>query len=53
MVVAFYLFGNWSFEQVIAVGIINYIYKSVMAVVMIPLLYVAHYFIDKYLGIAE
>jgi uncharacterized integral membrane protein (TIGR00697 family) len=53
LIVAFYLFGNWSFEQVIAVGIINYIYKSVMAVVMIPLLYVAHYFIDGYLGVKE
>jgi len=50
LVVAFYIFGNWSFEQVIAVGIINYIYKSAMALLMIPLLYVAHYFIESYLG---
>ncbi|KXX72086.1 queuosine precursor transporter [Flammeovirga sp. SJP92] len=48
--VAFYVFGNWSFEQVVAVGIINYIYKFGIAVLMTPILYVAHYIIDAYLG---
>jgi hypothetical protein len=48
--VAFYVFGNWSLNQVIAVGIINYIYKFCVAVLLTPLLYVAHYLIDNYLG---
>lgn len=48
--VAFYLLGPWSFEQVIAVGIINYIYKFIVAVILTPLLYMAHYIIDTYLG---
>ncbi|MEM1135508.1 MAG: queuosine precursor transporter [Bacteroidota bacterium] len=48
--VAFYLFGNWSLNQVIAVGIINYIYKFSVAILLTPLLYVAHYLIDTYLG---
>jgi len=48
--IAFYVFGNWSLEQIIAVGIINYIYKFVVAVVLTPLIYLAHYFIDNYLG---
>ena len=48
--IAFYLFGNWSLPQVAAVGIINYIYKFVVAIILTPLLYVAHYFIDNYLG---
>jgi uncharacterized integral membrane protein (TIGR00697 family) len=48
--IAFYVFGNWSLTQVLAVGIINYIYKATSAVVLTPLLYVAHYFIDRYLG---
>jgi uncharacterized PurR-regulated membrane protein YhhQ (DUF165 family) len=48
--VAFYLFGNWSFKQVIAVAIINYIYKFVIAVALTPLLYPAHNLIDKYLA---
>ena len=48
--IAFYLFGNWSLSQVISVGIINYIYKFVIAVALTPLLYVAHHYIDRYLG---
>ncbi|GAB4032747.1 queuosine precursor transporter [Spirosoma gilvum] len=48
--IAFYIFGNWSLTQVLAVGIINYIYKATSAVVLTPILYVAHYFIDQYLG---
>ncbi len=48
--IAFYIFGNWSLDQIFSVGIINYIYKFVIAIVLTPLLYVAHYFIDNYLG---
>ena len=48
--VAFYVFGNWSVEQVVAVGIVNYTYKFVVAILITPLLYVAHYLIDRYLG---
>jgi uncharacterized integral membrane protein (TIGR00697 family) len=48
--IAFYVFGNWSLEQIISVGIINYIYKFAIAIILTPLLYVAHYFIDIYLG---
>ncbi|MDN5199723.1 queuosine precursor transporter [Fulvivirgaceae bacterium BMA10] len=51
---AFYLLApadtRWPVAQVISVGIINYIYKFVIAIVLTPLLYVAHYFIDNYLG---
>lgn len=48
--IAFFIFGNWSLSQVLAVAIINYIYKFTVAVVLTPLLYLAHYFIDDYLG---
>ncbi|WP_163382242.1 queuosine precursor transporter [Cyclobacterium sp. SYSU L10401] len=48
--IAFYVFGNWSVEQVIAVGIINYIYKFSVAILLTPLLYVGHGLIDRYLG---
>jgi uncharacterized integral membrane protein (TIGR00697 family) len=51
---AFYILAptsdQWSFTQVISVGIINYIYKFTIAIVLTPLLYVAHFWIDKYLG---
>ncbi|MDF9794854.1 putative integral membrane protein (TIGR00697 family) [Catalinimonas alkaloidigena] len=48
--IAFYVFGNWPIAQVFAVGIVNYIYKFTVAVVLTPLLYIAHYLIDNYLG---
>ena len=48
--IAFYIFGNWSISQVISVGIINYIYKFIIAVLLTPTLYLAHYWIDRYLG---
>ena len=52
--IAFYFLaapGNkWSADQVFAVGTINYIYKFIIAVVLTPLLYIAHGIIDNYLG---
>jgi queuosine precursor transporter len=48
--IAFYIFGNWSLTQVLAVSLINYLYKTVAAIVLTPLLYVAHAGIDRYLG---
>lgn len=48
--IAFYVFGNWTLEQVISVGIINYIYKFGMAVLLTPLIYLGRGLIDKYLG---
>ena len=48
--IAFYIFGNWDLTQVFSVGSINYLYKGIVAILLTPLLYIAHYFIDKYLG---
>jgi len=48
--IAFYVFGNWSISQIIAVGIINYVYKFSVAVLLTPLLYLGHGLIDRYLG---
>lgn len=48
--IAFYVFGNWSLSQIIAVGIMNYIYKMTVAIALTPLLYLAHGLIDRYLG---
>ena len=31
-------------------GIVNYIYKFLVAVVLTPLIYLGHYLIDRYLG---
>jgi queuosine precursor transporter len=49
--IAFY--GNFSTAQIIAIGITNYIYKFTIAIVLTPVIYLAHDFIDKYLGKAE
>lgn len=48
--VAFHLGSNWTVQQVIGVGIMNYTYKVLMAIVLIPLLYGVHAIIDRYLG---
>ncbi|MCR9083052.1 queuosine precursor transporter [Algoriphagus sp. NF] len=48
--IAFYIFGNWDLSQVIAVGIINYVYKFSVAILLTPLLYLGHGLIDRYLG---
>lgn len=48
--IAFYVFGNWSINQIIAVGLINYFYKFTVAILLTPLLYVGHGLIDNYLG---
>jgi hypothetical protein len=48
--IAFYVFGNWSLSQVLAVGLINYTYKFTVAIALTPLLYVAHGIIDRHLG---
>ena len=51
--VAFYLFGNWSMTQVLEVAKFNYWYKFAAAILLTPLLYLAHYLIDRYLGPQE
>lgn len=51
---AFYVLApaesRWSIEQVTSVGIINYIYKFSIAILLTPLIYLAHGLIDRYLG---
>ncbi|MFZ2899196.1 MAG: queuosine precursor transporter [Saprospiraceae bacterium] len=41
---------KWDINLFLAVGTVNYIYKFVMAIALTPLIYLAHFFIDKYLG---
>lgn len=40
----------WTWNQLFAVGTVQYTYKFMMAIVMTPLIYLAHYLIDRYLG---
>jgi len=48
--IAFGIGNNWSWQKVIAIGIMNYIYKFTMAVVLTPLIYLVEHRIEKYLG---
>lgn len=44
---------KWPVSQFLAVGTVNYIYKMLAAIALIPLLYVARRAIKSYLGEAE
>jgi uncharacterized integral membrane protein (TIGR00697 family) len=47
--VAFYIPGKFTFQVVLAIALVNYIYKFVMAVALTPVIYGAHFVIDRYL----
>ena len=48
--IAFYIGAGWDLKLVIAIGIMNYAYKFLIAVALTPLLYIVHYLVDVYLG---
>jgi queuosine precursor transporter len=48
--VAFYLSGKMTLSTVIAIGVVNYLFKFVVAVVLTPALYLVHRGIEGYLG---
>jgi uncharacterized integral membrane protein (TIGR00697 family) len=50
--IAFYLNPqyHWSWQMVAAIGLVNYTYKFLVAILMTPALYVVHVIIDGYLG---
>lgn len=50
--IAFYINPqyNWSWQMVAAIGLVNYSYKFLVAILMTPLLYGVHGIIDNYLG---
>jgi len=48
--IAFYIGADWSLKTVLAIGVVNYIYKFFIAILLTPLIYLAHGIIDKYLG---
>lgn len=48
--IAFYIGQGFPIQQVIAIGLVGYIYKFLIAVILTPSLYLLHAVIDKYLG---
>ena len=41
---------KWPIYQFLAIGTVNYIYKFGVAVLLTPVIYFAHYWIDLFLG---
>lgn len=42
--------GKIPYDQIVNIGITNYIYKFFIAIALTPLIYLTHYLIDRYLG---
>jgi len=58
LIIAFYLYPTlvkgqgeaWPFDQLIAICIVNYIYKFIVAIILTPVIYLVHNRIENYLG---
>lgn len=50
LIIAFYIGSDWDLVRVLAIGVVNYSYKFIMAIVLTPVIYLAHFVIDNYLG---
>jgi queuosine precursor transporter len=48
--IAFYIGNNWSFQLVLAICLVNYTYKCIVAIILTPLIYLLENRIDNYLG---
>lgn len=42
--------GKIAFDQIVNIGITNYVYKFFIAITLTPFIYLAHHLIDRYLG---
>lgn len=50
IVIAFKLGQDWSWAKVIAIALVGYSYKFVVAILTTPVIYLVHSFIERYLG---
>ena len=48
--IAFKIGKDWSWQLVLAICIMNYIYKATMALILTPVIYIVEKRIEKYLG---
>ncbi len=49
--IAFKIGNNWSWQLVLAICLVNYIYKFTMAIVLTPLIYLLEKQIENYVGV--
>lgn len=50
LIIAFKLGSNWSWGRVLAIGMMNYFFKFVVAIVLTPVIYLVERWIEQYLG---
>ena len=58
LMIAFYFYPKWvkgqgepwPLDQLLAICVVNYIYKFIVAILMTPVIYLVHGVIEKYLG---
>jgi len=48
--IAFKIGNGWSWKLVLAICVVNYLYKFTMAIILTPVIYLAEKQIDRYLG---
>lgn len=48
--IAFSIGKGWSYQRVLAIGLVNYSYKAAMALLLTPLIYLIERGIDRFLG---
>ena len=48
--IAFYIGAGWSMKLVLAICLMNYIYKFAIAILSTPILYFIHYLVEVFLG---
>jgi queuosine precursor transporter len=48
--IAFSIGKGWPYQRVLAIGMVNYSYKALMALVLTPVIYLAESLIERYLG---
>jgi uncharacterized integral membrane protein (TIGR00697 family) len=50
--IAFKIGNDWSWQRVLAICMVNYSYKFIMAIVLTPVIYLVEKIIEKYIGSA-
>ena len=48
--IAFKIGNDWSWQKVFAIGLVNYTYKAIVAIILTPLIYLIEGRIEKYVG---
>lgn len=50
LLIAFYIGADWPLVRVLAIGLVSYSYKFGMAIILTPVIYLAHDIIERFLG---